>query len=161
MAEPTSVYYMYPPAESRDAYKIWFDCCLPQITDQTSIYWALDTWARLNAVIEYKEKGPFLTWWSPTGTKHSAYAETFALWFICACRQPLMPTPALAPQPSPPLAESQQIDLSDTENEEILIHADADQIDEKIDKFSASVVAEEDAKPLLQADLEAFLNGWE
>lgn len=159
---PPPVFYMHPPAESHDAYKIWQDCCLPEISNETDIYWALDNWARLNAVIEYKEKGPFLTWWSLSRTKHTAYAETFARWFICACRRP---TPVLVAPPPQLLGKDEtldrpELDLSDSVME-INIHADSTQIDEKIDKISALAITEEDAKPLLQADLEAFLNDWE
>jgi hypothetical protein len=157
MAEqPRPVYYMHPPAESHDAYKIWFDCCLPEITDQTSIYWALDTWARINAIIEYKEKGAFLTWWSQTGTKHMAYAETFARWFICACRvvEVRPPEPAVPP-------------LEDEANEEEMFHSQIDilekedEIDKKLDEVVAKAVVDDEPTPLLQADLEAFLNGCE
>ena len=94
MADPAAKFYMHPPAESRDAYKIWQDCCLSEYAEQTQIYWSLDTWARLNAIIEFREMGPYLTWYSPSGTRHTAYAETFAHWFLCACREakPVAPT---------------------------------------------------------------------
>lgn len=147
MAATVPKYYMHPPAESHDAYKIWNDCCLPPIAEQTQIYWALDTWARLNAIIEYREQGPYLTWYSPSGTRHTAYADVFAHWLLCACRDP-PPLPTITvPEAEEPVPEQPDTPIPNgpspgTEN--------------KLELFA---IKEEEPTALLQADLEVFLNG--
>ena len=145
MGDKENKFYMHPPAESHDAYKIWNDCCLSTVADQVQIYWALDSWVRLNAIIEFREKGPYITWYSPTGTRHTTYADTFARWFLCACREPPPPPPTPA------------ITIPPESQENIVLPPPSPGTEEKLELFA--IREEEEAHPLLQAELEEFLKG--
>ena len=87
-------FFKRPPPTSPDVHRIWADCCLPDVAEVTDIYWALDTWARLNCSIDMREGRPYVFWLSPSGVRHECYADTFAHWFLCGCEE-------IAPQPVP------------------------------------------------------------
>jgi hypothetical protein len=82
----------------------------------TDIYWALDTWARINCAIDIREGRPYVFWTSPSGVRHECFADTFAHWVLCACEEikaqaPPPPTPTSEIQPTwnlEPIAEEEE-----------------------------------------------------
>ena len=107
MEQPQQRFFRRPPPSSPDACRIWNECCLPEIIEVTDIYWALDTWARLNCLIEMRGDRPYVFWTSPSGVRHECFADTFAHWVLCACEEikPQAQVVALPPQPLTPNGE--------------------------------------------------------
>ena len=107
MEQPQQRFFRRPPPSSPDACRIWNDCCLPEIIEVTDIYWALDTWARLNCLIQMRDDRPYVFWISPSGVRHECFADTFAHWVLCACEElkPQAQVVALPPQPPTPNCE--------------------------------------------------------
>jgi hypothetical protein len=175
-------FFKRPPPTSPDVHRIWADCCLADIAEVTEIYWALDTWARLNCSIDMREGRPYVFWLSPTGVRHECYADTFAHWFLCGCEEialqsvPLTPNGEVQPVfPLEPVAEEEssvddrstvgnEQSVDDRSTNEIIfaevqkIGDDADQAVEKTlmnDLAAAPVLTFEE---IVYMNLEQFLN---
>jgi hypothetical protein len=99
MATGGQRFFKRPTPTSPDIYRIWNDCCLGDVMEVTDIYWALDTWARLNCSIDMRDQRPYVFWLSPTGVRHECYADTFAHWFLCGCEE-VVATPMAPPTPN-------------------------------------------------------------
>lgn len=115
MATGGQRFFKRPPPTSPDIHRIWNDCCLGDVMEVTDIYWALDTWARLNCSIDMREDKPYLFWLSPTGVRHECYADTFAHWFLCGCEEisvkPMAVTP-MASTPTQPLTPNCEVNVA-------------------------------------------------
>ncbi len=122
MDESPKRFFRRPPITSPDANRIWNDCCLGDIMEVTDVYWALDSWARLNCVIDMREGRPYVFWTSPSGVRHECFADTFAHWVLCACEEVKVQAPVTeevqAPLPLTPANEIQPTWNLETINEE-------------------------------------------
>jgi hypothetical protein len=105
MATGGQRFFKRPTPTSPDVHRIWADCCLADVAEVTDIYWALDTWARLNCSIDMREGRPYVFWVSPTGVRHECYADTFAHWFLCGCEE-------MAATPIQPLTPNGEVNVA-------------------------------------------------
>lgn len=147
---------------SPDIYRIWIDCCLPEISKMNDILWALDTWARLNCRIEMRINNhsnneiPYLFWLSPSGVRHECFADTFSHWFLCGCVEVKAPSVAL----------NLPVDIltSSSEKEEELLGQLTDEqstaVDQQLEKIMIDNLSEENVKidDISHFDLELFLS---
>ena len=95
-------WYSRPPHTSRDAFRIWEECNLPEQANCYDILIAMDRWVRNNCTLTIIDNSYYqVEWRSPTGTKFKSPVETFGKWMLCACVPSEAPRPEPEPEPYP------------------------------------------------------------